>query len=250
MTQVQKEKFYKEIKFKPEVWIKFANHVIDWNLKAQGGKPLAQVLEDLTEKDVIAQTEYLLEELKEYRDGFDENDHVEMLDAAADIFVVAVYLCVMYFGEKATYAFLTQLPANYLDSDPYEVFLRMTERKDFTHEMMGTCVGQVMLQARNSLIHTYYNGEKVMKAVLKSNDTKYPTKKQLLAFHGVTKEAEAVKLEEKWIMENRGKESVKGVYNPEYKVWVFRDNNGEGKICKPSVFSDPKQDISDIVFGK
>ena len=250
MTQVQKEKFYKDIKFKPETWIKFAKHVIDWNLKAESGLPLTEVLENLTEKDVIAQTEYLLEELKEYRDGFDENDHVEMLDASADTFVVAVYLCVMYFGEKVTYAFLTQLPANYLDSDPYEVFLRMTERKDFSPEMMGTCVGQVMLQARNSLIHTYYNGEKVMKAVLKSNDTKYPTTKQLKTFHESSSEMEAVDLEEKWITENRGKENVKGIYNPEYKVWVFRDKNGKGKICKPSVFSDPKQDISNIVFGK
>lgn len=254
MTQVQKEKFYKDINFDAEYWQKAAQHVLLWNAKSRA-MSLAEYAEKLEDPEfrfleIKSQTEYLLEELKEYRDAYKIDDHVEMLDAAGDIFVVASMLTYQYFqSDLAVHAVLTSLPTDYLYDDPYEVYLRMTERKDISLEMLATSAATVMRQSRDSLLRTNYNGKKVMKAVLKSNDTKYPTTKQLKAFHESSSEMESVDLEEKWIMENRGKENVKGVWNSEYKVWVFRDNNGEGKICKPSVFSDPKQDISNIVFG-
>ena len=252
----QKQDFYKAIKFDEAFWQKSAQQVLAWNLKSRL-MSLSQYQEKIEndelfrQAEIANQTTYLLEELKEYRDALNDNNHVEMLDASADIFVVASFLTYQYFAsEVALHSILTQLPADILSDNPYEVFLRMTERKDVSLEMVATSVATVMLQARNSLIRTNYNGKATTKVVLSSNDSKYPNKKQLTSFHNVKDINEAVKLEEKWIETHRGKESVKGVWNEEYKVWVFRDNGGEGKIMKPSSFKEPTSALNKIVFGE
>ena len=227
--------FYKDIPFDAEFFVKAAQRVIDWNMKARNTTEEA-FKKAITLGDIQLQTKLVLEELKEYRDAYAESDFVEMADAAADTFVVTSFLSYLYFGGDATKAFNINRPADYLAEDPYESFLR-------SHEMVGDEMGlgflasKFMLMSRDSLIRSRFNEKKILTEVLNSNDSKFPKRKQLLDFHNTKNIEDALQAEVKWIEENRGHTGITYTYNAEYKVYAFFNENG--KIMKPSSFVEP-----------
>lgn len=231
------ENFFKEIKMDTEFFQQAAKHVIDWNAKARGGEQ-----PELTQDLFVAQIGFLREELKEYEAAAKDNDHVELLDAAADIFVVASYLTFMFFGEENSMNFLSNgvgdvfTPTAYTDFDALE--------QTFTEPVqMALMAAGITRMARDTLVRSVYPEKKILKEVLKSNDSKYPTKKQLLTVWN-TSDIDSAISQECAAIEERNADRPEGAYvgvhatyNEKQKVYVFFDSNG--KIMKPSTFVKP-----------
>lgn len=231
------ENFFKDVKMDTEFFQQSAKHVIDWNAKARGGEQ-----PEYTQELFVAQIGFVREELKEFQDAAAANDHVELLDAAADVFVVASYLTNMFFGEEGTLAFLGNPVGAVFAETIYNDFDAM--EATFTNPaQMAVMSAGIMNMARDTLVRSVYNEKKILKEVLKSNDSKYPTKKQLLTVWETSDINEALSKECVAIEErnaNRPEGAYVGVYatyNEKQKVYVFFDSNG--KIMKPSTFVKP-----------
>ena len=232
------EGFYKDIKLDAQFFVDAANHVVDWNAKAQGG-----VTPTFTQEMFVAQIGFVREELKEFQDAAEINDHVELLDAAADVFVVASYLAFMFFGKTQLETTLATVGVgDVFSAKIYDEFTSLEETFSDPAQMAMMAVGLTRL-ARDTLIRSVYNEKKVLKEVLKSNDSKYPTRKQLLAVWD-TKDIVAALEQECAAIEERNKDREEGAYtgvhatyNEAQKVYVFFDD--KGKIMKPSTFVKP-----------
>lgn len=240
------ENFFKEIKVDVDFYKKAAKHVIDWNAKARGGEQ-----PEFDQAMFVSQIGFVREELKEYEEAAKTNDHVELLDAAADVFVVSSYLVYMFFGEEATLKFLENQVGTVFTETIYTDFDNM--EATFTDPVqMAVLSAGIMNLARDTLVRSVYADKKIMKEVLDSNDSKYPTKKQLLAVWNTSDIDLAISQECAAIEErnaNRPEGAYTGVhatYNEKQKVYVFFDD--KGKIMKWSGFVKP--DIAKIIAKK
>lgn len=231
------ENFFKEIKVDSDFYIESARHVVAWNAKAHGG-----VTPEFTQEMFEKQIGFVREELKEYQEAAEINDHVELLDAAADTFVVASYLAYMFFGEDAFTNALNLPVGDAFPANIYDAFEQMDQMAiEAAHVAMLSL--SITRMARDTLVRSVYNDKKVLKEVLKSNDSKYPTKKQLLSVWD-TKDIESALASECAAIEERNKDREEGAYtgvhatyNEKQKVYVFFDD--KGKIMKPSTFVQP-----------
>lgn len=237
------EGFFKDIKLDKEFFIDAAKHIVEWNAKARGGET-----PEFTQEMFLAQIGFVREELKEYQDAAAKNDHVELLDAAADVFVVASYLAFMFWGEEKVAFALSQNVGDVFTANIADEFDNLEETFTEGVQMAVMTLGLTRM-ARDTLVRSVYNEKKVMKEVLKSNDSKYPTRKQLLAVWE-TKDIDFALAQECAAIEERNKDRPEGAYtgvhatyNEKQKVYVFFDD--KGKIMKPSTFVKP--DIASIV---
>ena len=237
------EGFFKDIKLDKEFFIDAAKHIVEWNAKARGGET-----PEFTQEMFLAQIGFVREELKEYQDAAALNDHVELLDAAADVFVVASYLAFMFWGEEKVAFALSQNVGDVFTANIADEFDNLEETFTEGVQMAVMTLGLTRM-ARDTLVRSVYNEKKVMKEVLKSNDSKYPTRKQLLAVWE-TKDIDFALEQECAAIEERNKDRPEGAYtgvhatyNEKQKVYVFFDD--KGKIMKPSTFVKP--DIASIV---
>lgn len=237
------EKFYKDIKLDAQFFIDAAKHIVEWNAKARGGE-----LPEFTQEMFISQIGFVREELKEFQDAAAVNDHVELLDAAADVFVVASFLAFMFFGEEKVTQALSNNVGDVFPANIYDEFTVMEETFTEGVQMAMMAIG-ITRMARDTLVRSVYNEKKVMKEVLKSNDSKYPTRKQILAVWE-TKDIDFALAQECAAIEDRNKDRPEGAYtgvhatyNAKQKVYVFFDD--KGKIMKPSTFVKP--DIASII---
>lgn len=235
--------FYKPIKADTEFFVNAAKHVIAWNAKARGGET-----PEFTNEMFIAQLGYVREELKEFQDAAKINDHVELLDGAADVFVVASYLAFMFTSEQHLETILSTGIGDVFPETVYDEFL-LYEQEMATEAQIIPLTIAMLRMARDTLIRSKYNYKKVVKEVLRSNDSKYPTRKQLLAVWE-TKDIDFAIAQECAAIVERNKDRKEGAYtgvyaeyNEKQKVYVFFDD--KGKIMKPSTFSQP--DIKSIV---
>lgn len=232
------EGFFKDIKLDAQFFADAANHIVEWNAKAQGG-----ITPVFTQEMFVSQIGFVREELKEFQDAAEINDHVELLDAAADVFVVASYLSFMFFGGKQLETTLLNTGVGDVFSNKiYDEFIALEENFAEPAQMAMLALGLTRI-ARDTLVRSQYNEKKVMKEVLKSNDSKYPTRKQLLAVWD-TKDIDAALAQECAAIEERNKDREEGAYtgvhstyNAVQKVYVFFDD--KGKIMKPSTFVKP-----------
>ena len=231
------KEFFKEVKVDKEFYKEAMQHVVAWNAKARNGET-----PKFTQEMFEAQIGFVREELKEYQDAASANDHVEMLDAAADTFVVSSYLAFMFWGEDKV---LEALENNVGDVFPDNVFEDVSRMEETFSEAvhMAMLAVAVMKLSRDTLVRSVYNDKKVMKEVLKSNDSKYPTRKQLLEVWE-TKDIDFALAQECAAIEDRNKDRPEGAYtgvhatyNEKQKVYVFFDD--KGKIMKPSTFVKP-----------
>ncbi len=237
------EGFFKDIKLDKEFLIGAAKHIVEWNAKARGGET-----PEFTQEMFLSQIGFVREELKEYQDAAEKNDHVELLDAAADVFVVASYLAFMFWGEEKVEFALSQNVGDVFPMNIADDFNNMEETFTEGIQMAVMTLG-ITRMARDTLVRSVYNEKKVMKEVLKSNDSKYPTRKQILAVWD-TKDIEEALAKECHAIELRNKDRAEGaytgvhaVYNEKQKVYAFFDD--KGKIMKPSTFVKPN--IASIV---
>ena len=112
------ENFFKQVKVDNSFFIKAADQIVAWNAKARGG-----VTPEFTQEMFEAQLSFVREELKEFQAAAQENDHVELLDAAADIFVVASYLAFMFFGKEGVDKALEMPTGDVLAENIYDVII-------------------------------------------------------------------------------------------------------------------------------
>lgn len=240
------QNFFKEIKLDNQFFMDSAQHIIDWNAKARHG-----ITPEFTNEMFVAQLEFLREELKEYSLAAQNNDHVELLDAAADVFVVASYLIFMFLGKEGLDKILSTEVGDTFKHDVYDSFIAVEKIFEQPEQVALITMG-ILRSARDTLVRSVYNEKKVMKEVLKSNDSKYPTRKQLLDVWNTKSIDEALE-KECAAIEERSKSREEGaytgvyaVYNRKQKVYVFFDD--KGKIQKPSTFVSPN--IKAIVDAK
>ena len=231
------EGFYKDIKLDAQFFIDAAKHIVDWNAKARGG-----VTPEFTQEMFVAQIGFVREELKEFQTAAVTNDHVELLDAAADVFVVASYLAFMFFGEEKVNQALSNNVGDVFPFNIYDEFEVMEQTFTEAVQMAMMAIG-ITRMARDTLVRSVYNEKKVMREVLKSNDSKYPTRKQILTVWD-TKDIDEALAKECAAIEERNKDredgaytGVHATYNESQKVYVFFDE--KGKIMKPSTFVKP-----------
>lgn len=237
------EGFFKDIKVDKQFFIDAAKHIVSWNAKARGGET-----PEFTQEMFISQIGFVREELKEFQDAAQLNDHVELLDAAADVFVVASYLAFMFWGEERVNLMLSQNVGDVFPPNIYDEFNQIDATFTEAAQMAIMILG-ITRMARDTLVRSVYNEKKVVKEVLKSNDSKYPTRRQILAVWE-TKDIDFALEQECAAIEDRNKDRPEGaytgvhaVYNEKQKVYVFFDD--KGKIMKPSTFVKP--DIGAIV---
>lgn len=226
--------FYKEINNEADYFISAANTVIDWNAVAHCEQDEMKIVETFTPERFNKQISYVEEELKEYRDAVKEKDEIEMLDALADIFVTASYLTYMFFGKEHMEKFLELPVGDVISEDPYETWVTILESSP-ENQLMGMISATFMRQARDSLVRTHYNGKKVMKEVLRSNYTKYPTAKQLKSAWGTNDIEQALSKECQYIEDNSRYSGITYKYNSFEERYIFFSD--AGKIVKPSTFS-------------
>ncbi|WNL63237.1 hypothetical protein [Citrobacter phage Tr1] len=231
------ENFYKDLKVDFDFYIDAAHHVVDWNAKARGG-----TIPEITQEMFMSQISFVREELKEFQVAAEANDHVELLDAAADTFVVASFLSWMFFGHTHVDATLSLPMGDALPDNIYDSFMSYDELNTEPQHMAMLAL-TVTRMARDTLVRSVYNDKKVMKEVLKSNDSKYPTRKQILAVWE-TKDIDFALAQECAAIEERNKDREEGAYtgvhatfNDKQRVYVFFDD--KGKIMKPSTFVKP-----------
>ena len=237
------ENFYKDIKIDKAFFVDAAKHIVEWNAKARGG-----VTPEFTQDMFMSQVGFVREELKEFQDAADINDHVEMLDAAADVFVVASYLSYMFFGPEMVEKALLQNVGDVFPEKIADEFEVMEKTFSDPMQMAMMAIG-ITRMARDTMVRSQYNEKRVMKTVLKSNDSKYPTRRQLLDVWE-TKDIDVALNKECAAIEERNKDRPDGAYtgvtysfNEAQKVYVFFDD--KGKIMKPSTFVKP--DIASII---
>lgn len=233
------KKFYKEQRNHSAFFISAVKNVISWNAIAMNESPsnFEEFAKKFTHEKFVHQISLVEEELKEYRDAFQQDDQVEMLDAAADIFVVSGFLTYMFFGADITEEFMKYGVGDHLASDPYETLCRSREVLD-TSDQMAFLMAAIFRSSRDSLVKTVHDGKGALTEVLRSNDSKFPTEAALRESHKLPDAPlEDVLAEELvWIKANRTEYSDFGyVYNEEFKVYAFIDGNG--KYMKPSTFS-------------
>lgn len=233
--------FYKNVSNHEKFFVEAAKEVIKWNAIALNVKDdsFDTVKDFFTQDKFELQIKLVFEELKEYRDAFEQKDHVEMLDALGDIFVVSGYLTYMFFGGNAINEILKGGIGDTISNDPYESYMRAREHFS-TGEQLACLAASIFKSSRDSLIKTTYEGKAVLTEVLASNASKFGNIEQLAESHGLSPEdKEAVlKAELAWLEENRKDYSgFTYVYNDLYNMYVFFDGNG--KIMKPSIFVKP-----------
>ena len=154
----------------------------------------------------------------------------------------------MFWGEEKVNNMLSQNVGDVFPANIFNEFENMDAT--FTEAIqMAVMIMGITRMARDTLVRSVYNEKKVMKEVLKSNDSKYPTRKQILAVWD-TKDIDFALAQECAAIEDRNKDRPEGAYtgvhatyNEKQKVYVFFDD--KGKIMKPSTFVKP--DIKSIV---
>jgi hypothetical protein len=206
--------------------------------------------DDFSEDAKARQMDYVYSEAKETLQGFLDNDVKEILDGIADVFVTVTYL--LYIQNNG-------IDVDFNDPDLYDdntnpeqlgadhnILVRMSQcmglincLKLVPHEYDGLDItGELMFMLADVMQlaqHVYgVDINTVIAAVLTSNWSKFPE------YTGQTDaelDSECV-----WIQDNRKKTNVswRKVELDGKTYIVYRDDNGNGKIQKPSSFVEPQ----------
>lgn len=209
----------------------YALRVAEWNnvaMKARGGKQ--------TELDL--QFSFVKEEFNELCDALEVCDKKEVIDAACDLFVVASYALLIKTGRCGQFD-RAMVPQKKFSLGDLSYNIHACE---ITAASLEHVLSDVVALCFTLDTNLAYN----MEQVLDSNDSKYPTLRQMKAIYPdqgadidliLTMEAKAI--------EKRSKGRYTGVVpvvsdegaTDDSRV-VFFDSNG--KIMKPSTFVEPK----------
>lgn len=208
-----------------------AMRVIKWNEVAEKAKKTGKT-------SLENQWKYIEEEFDETLKALREGDFVEVVDGACDLFVVTSYACFLK-AHARTGAIWNSLLENTFKYDPDISFSPLAlEKAIFDDRDEFDTMEQVIALLYRLDINLGYN----LSEVLSSNDSKYPTLKELRAARG--KKSDGMSDEELIESECQAIEAsnngrYKGVYakTVDDKVVFFSD---AGKILKPVTFRKPK----------
>ena len=209
--------------------------VIDWNAVARN------MTHTFTEKDLENQTNYTHEEVMETIAALATKDLKETLDGIGDIFVTLSYKYFLMRQEFSTYFVVEdllgeELPEGSRIKQDYMLSLASTIS---TNNLFAESLADIefTMSLLYLLMHTaeeLYNVDMhdVVDAVMLSNWSKFPAVQNL----NISPEAMC-----EWIEEVRKRDNVGYAYAEVagVKRVTFRDNNGAGKIMKPSTFVEP-----------
>lgn len=214
---------------KPTNYLKYVQHVIQWNSIATGG------VHDHSPSNIERQVSFVKEEFQEMMEALANDDKVEYVDALADLVVTVGYW--LYLKEPETITKNCTLNSfNFGANHIKALELAITNDEPY-----------VALQEVMSL---FYQAEclvdKIIWEVLDSNDSKYP------ALHKCLRSGEMViyegdcDFERSWTPERMCKiieTKYAGRYTGiTYQVYdgkvIFKDD--KGKIVKPLTFKNPK----------
>lgn len=207
--------------------------VIDWNATARN------LTHTFTAQDLDNQTAYVHEEVMETIAGIATKDLKETLDGVADIFVTLVYKYFLMRGEFNNDLVIEDLMGEDVPDSPRmrQDYLLSLASTISTNNLFATGVEDIRftISLLYLLMHTVeelhnIDMHAVVDAVMVSNWSKFPPADSI----------DPVAMCE-WIEEVRKRENVGYAFAEVagVKRVTFRDNNGAGKIMKPSTFVEP-----------
>lgn len=214
---------------RPKDLSRYAQHVNQWNLVAARAR-------DGEFTSLSKQMEFVEEELKETLGALKEDDRVEVIDGACDLFVVSSYAALLSDKDLTPYSDIF-----YPERGP-TVSFSPGLALDALHR------GDVIFLLKQSIALLFaidFNLDYNMTEVLKSNDSKYPYASEILSLYKGDSLDDALRLECNAIEERSA-----GRYNGVHPRFVQSYNISEcdrvvffdkgGKIMKPSTFVEPK----------
>lgn len=211
-----------------------AKDVAIWNSVARGDQT------EFGQEDYDLQMNFIEEEARELVAACASRNAVGVLDGGGDLFVTFSYLYTMVHGDidvsGIEYQFENPLHDWSEKEDWEKDFYIMTGGSSFTLPTIvsveaieeNTSMGTVYLYALLEAIEKRHGVDMhaVIDDVCESNWSKYPKVEDMSE-----DEAKAMC---KWIEENRDKQNVAYSLHEPTQRYVFRDNYGKGKVCKPS----------------
>lgn len=219
---------------RPDNLLTYGQRVVEWNNVAARAKGSTTPLEK--------QMGFIKEEFDELITASKENDQVEIVDAACDLFVVSSYALAIKASINSTSWRNTLL---YSKGERFDIGEMMSLLYGYNPE--SESVRQKILEMVIGLCYSLdtnlrYN----MLQVLDSNDSKYPYASQIESHHPGTTLEEALR-RECVAIEKRSEGRYKDIYAKQVQDLatpdvspriVFFDSNG--KIMKPCTFVEPK----------
>lgn len=182
---------------------------------------------------------YIQSEAKEIEHGLYGLDAKEVIDGVADVFVTASYLVVLQGNHAKRFDILSNYNQAIASALTQVNDLEISVEMDFEDLLLKHAA-----QASQSFMHSMVlcflmerMGVDMVRAiqdVMTSNWTKYPKITDLTR----TPEEEC-----SWIETNRLVDNVKPINVKPIEIdgrLVFKNNDGEGKIMKPSCYKDPE----------
>lgn len=222
----------------------FLNQVIDWN-HAANNPPAAKM--GARKLQIMRQTEYTRSEAQETMHAVFAHDLKEIVDGVCDVFVTAGYMAHLQ-SHKPEDAGLMSFKQGFLPKTQMELIPQLFALREdcnvfgnITHEKV-----QMLLLSLVSVFRTTFDIEKsvskvesFVQEVLDSNNSKFIPLQEYEKYKVLHNEYVNKKYEGKF-------ENIVPVYTKlgTRDVVVFRADNGEGKILKPSTFREPKFDLS------
>jgi len=187
---------------------------IEWNRIGAGGQF------DMSEQRKQLQQECLLEELQELQDAIAANDEVGIVDALCDILFVGIYAAAlddMHFCRGRDFNVYPRTAYHTLQ----ELADKLSSFIDFKY-YLTTCLSVV-----SSSVYFNFDLKKAYENVVMSNWTKYPLIEDIV----LSDELEWFKTSSKY--KDVVAQEVDGHY-------VFRCDNGNGKVVKYSGYKEPQ----------
>ena len=193
---------------------------LQWNYIAGNMEP------DANGQRAALQHACLVEEVQELRDALDASDEVETLDALCDILFVAIFAHYLTDDSKPTLELDHEfIDAGYTAEDLYTQLEGLLESRQY--------LTMVQLVLRTSYLFKFdikgaYNN------VVTSNFSKFPLEDSLNGADTL-----------QWFEEEY--KYVRVVGSIISGRWVFRCNDGMGKVVKPPQFNEPE--LLQFIFG-
>lgn len=199
------------------------DRVIAWNGISKSGKHI------FTPEVIEFQYGLVREEYKELTDALEIDDKVEALDAVCDLFVVAAYWDYLVSNTRdypnVLVAWELLNPLQHTNFDIELHYHVMTTRSPFF--VLQTVMGILYLFQGDHI--------KALQEVLRSNETKFPTKEELSVYFEVNKKN--LEIECKRIEEASEGRYTGVTYKKVKNKYIFTTDLG--KIVKPITFTAP-----------
>lgn len=219
----------------------YAKRVIQFNDVARNGRPPITI---------DKQWAFVCEEFKEFIEALEQGDLVHIVKEACDLFVVSSYAARLM---SSNFCMFCDTMYHADAEDHPDINLWALKNLILNSQPTEEVTKIVLYEVSQMLFSLNIDLDSCMRAVLDSNDSKFPTVKDLMDHYYNHCEIDLVLQEECKAIEERSNGRYHGIYYvgsnvTEQPRFVFFDD--KGKIMKPSTYKDAETDLEIILRGK